>query len=84
MIGCRRYVEPHQLEPGDYCLHDGVWHVRPPLNAQGKSYRGSLERHTVTVHESGSITVSPSILQQWGDGEEIWHGWLERGVWRSC
>jgi len=71
-------------QSGDYGRTDGVWHTRPPRNAQGDSYVGSVGRHTVTEHADGTITVSPSILQRWGDGEEIWHGYLERGIWRSC
>ena len=70
--------------PGDYAFTDGQWHLKPPLNAHGKSYVGTLGTHTVVVHEDGTITVSPSILQQYGDDEVIWHGFLERGVWRSC
>jgi hypothetical protein len=33
--------------------------------------------HSVTEHEDGTITVQPSIVTS------TWHGWLERGVWRS-
>jgi hypothetical protein len=54
---------------------------------------GSLGyRHTVTEHDDGSITVSPSILADPGRhaegiGDIIkadgWHGFLEHGVWRS-
>lgn len=69
---------------GDYALTDGKWYLKPPPNKDGKSYVGVLGTHTVTVHDDGTITVTPSILQQWGDGEEIWHGFLEHGVWRSC
>lgn len=42
----------------------------------------NLERHTVTEHDDGSITVSPSILVS--SGHDSWHGFLERGVWREC
>lgn len=50
---------------------------------------GNLARHTVIEHEDGTITVSPSILISTSrDGGktmiELWHGYLERGVWRSC
>lgn len=69
---------------GDYGRWNGVWYVRPPLNSAGESYVGSVRNHTVVEHDDGTITVSPSILQKWGDGEEIWHGFLERGIWRSC
>lgn len=34
--------------------------------------------HRVTEHEDGTITVHPSIVTS------SWHGWLERGVWRSA
>jgi hypothetical protein len=79
-------VSADELQAGDYarCV-DGVWRVRPPKNAHGKSYTGRLgERHHVEEHDDGTITVTPSILQQWGDGGTIWHGFLTRGVWRSC
>lgn len=47
---------------------------------RSKSYvRGALRTHTVTEHEDGTITVSPSIF----DAPDGWHGFLERGVWRS-
>jgi hypothetical protein len=39
----------------------------------------------VVEHEDGTITVSPSILVSTSrDGKplEVWHGFLERGVWR--
>ncbi len=43
--------------------------------------------HTVTEHEDGTITVSPSILCSAGEecsrrmeAEALYHGWLERGV----
>jgi hypothetical protein len=59
---------------------------------------GSLGyRHTVTEHEDGTISVTPSILaddprpafeQMGGAGPGAiagpgWHGFLEHGVWRS-
>lgn len=50
-------------------------------------------RHLVEEHEDGTITVHGSILghdipsQRIGGAGPIssptWHGWLERGVWRS-
>jgi hypothetical protein len=39
--------------------------------------------HTVTEHEDGTITVSPSILDE-RPGCGTYHGWLERGVWRDA
>lgn len=75
MVGRRLPDETHAgWRPGDYGRIDGVWHVRPP-----KGDVGVLEAHTVMEHEDGTITVSPSILL-----EGVWHGFLERGVWREC
>lgn len=42
---------------------------------------GCITTHTVTEHEDGTVTVSPSILDPAPGG---WHGWLERGVWRQA
>lgn len=65
------------LQEGEYGKGtDGVWYGRPPGN-----HMGSLERHEVTEHEDGTITVAPSILID--DGRSQWHGYLERGVWRA-
>ena len=64
--------------PGSYMLvdYDGrreLYIVDPA----GKI--GRILTHTITVHEDETVTVSPSILDPQG-----WHGWLERGVWRSA
>lgn len=50
-------------------------------------------RHVITEHEDGTISVGGSILghnipsQRIGGvgpiSSGVWHGWLERGVWRS-
>lgn len=76
--------------PGDYMKvppgegptrKDGqpVWYVRDP-----DGHVGSLITHRVTEHDDGTITVTPSILDDSTyDGKPGWHGWLERGVWRS-
>jgi hypothetical protein len=59
-----------------------VWHARPP-----RGHVGSLANHTVTEHEDGTITVAPSILIRSTDDDGspiVWHGHLERGVWREC
>jgi hypothetical protein len=76
VIGCRRYVPPHRLEPGDYSLEDGVWYARTP---DGRL--ANLSAHQVTAHHNGSITVSPSILVRGGGRDGEWHGWLSHGVW---
>ena len=54
-----------------------VWYVKTP-----NGHVGDVSRHDVTEHEDGTITVSPSILVSDHTGE-LWHGYLERGVWRS-
>lgn len=62
-------------EPGDY-WHDGQsWMAETP-----NGLRGALSEHDVVEHEDGTITVSPSILVT---GQETWHGYLDRGVWRE-
>ncbi len=64
--------------PGCYGkTKDGVWMCFPPSD---KVSMGSLANHEVTEHEDGTITVSPSILIE---AEGVWHGYLERGVWRE-
>jgi hypothetical protein len=85
------------FEPGDYgralpkrnadgsepdvFTRRGWWQLRAP-----NGHSGCLDPdvHTVTEHEDGTITVSPSIVINGADGSELYHGWLERGVWRSC
>lgn len=93
MIGKRvEYVENPNLQPGEYCqLPSGDWYGKTP---NGESC--NLKAHKVTEHEDGTITVTPSILISVtypDDGVdrgkppgryELWHGFLERGVWRSC
>lgn len=85
MIGRRVELVPQPggfqlLDPGDYGKwKDGTWHARTP-NGHG----ANLGAHSVTEHEDGTITVSPSILVSHPRDGERWHGFLERGVWRSC
>lgn len=50
---------------------------------------GNLQQHEIVEHEDGTITVSPSILINLpatpdAPYKELWHGYLERGVWRAC
>jgi hypothetical protein len=74
-----------ELQPGEYGKltpagsTDGVWYARTP-----NGHFGCLRAHDVTEHEDGTITVSPSILvtgSACGRGVELYHGWLQRGVW---
>jgi hypothetical protein len=67
------------MEPGDYSglWMDHLWLLRAP-NGDWCSIYGTS--HTVTEHEDGTVTFSPSI--QFNTGNH-WHGWLERGEWRQ-
>lgn len=68
---------------GGFCpvVSDGVrtWMVRTP-----NGHLGNLGAHDVVEHEDGTITVSPSILVSNPQQGELFHGYLDRGVWRSC
>lgn len=69
-----------------------MWWIVDPLGVRGSIVK---QHHSVEEHEDGTITVRPSLLhQRVGDDDEAfsalvngdatgWHGWLERGVWRS-
>jgi hypothetical protein len=80
---------PGEFKPGDYGratnaeLPDGhkYWTAMCP-----NGLRCNLARHDVIEHDDGTITVSPSILctYEGGDGRREYHGYLERGVWRSA
>ena len=57
----------------------GWWQVTAPDGSIGSI---SPKIHTVTEHEDGTITLSPSLdFSQRKPG--AWHGWLERGIFRS-
>lgn len=66
-----------RLQPGDYGKNlNGGWRCVPP----GTNMLGNLDAHTITEHDDGTITVSPSILITGGGS---WHGYLEKGIWRQ-
>jgi hypothetical protein len=71
---------PPDPQPGDYWYTADRWWIMTP-----SGFIGNLSLHTVTEHEDGTITVSPSILvtQPMGGEKRQWHGFLERGVWRE-
>ena len=72
---------PHfqDIKPGDYWKSEhGHWYVVTPNNLHG-----SLRNHTIVEHDDGTISVSPSMLVNQGS-VDTWHGYLERGVWRTC
>lgn len=74
------------LEAGEYAKdpETGHWFAKSP-----NGHLADLRLHQVIEHEDGTITVAPSI----GIGDEfdlegrpmnnLYHGHLERGVWRS-
>jgi hypothetical protein len=84
MIGRRVAWASQIMEPGEYAkLPDGTWHAATP-----NGHTANLAAHVVIEHDDGTITVAPSILvslpaQDEARAVELWHGWLERGVWRS-
>lgn len=70
----------YRLEPGDYCkVGNSVWMSRVP---PPQFHAGCLAGHSITEHEDGTITASPSILHT-EPNVGVWHGFLERGIWRE-
>ena len=77
----------HDLAEGEYALEmgeygkdlKGHWFYRVPVPGFGT---GGLDKHQITEHENGTITVQPSILC-YGSFDKTWHGYLEKGVWRE-
>jgi hypothetical protein len=66
------------LQPGEYGKWtDGTWYGCAP-NGEGCWLRA----HKIIEHEDCTITASPSILISNNEGP-LWHGYLERGVWRA-
>lgn len=74
--------DPVAWPNGGYGRFADRWFCKTP-----GGYLGDLTRHDVVEHEDGTLTVSPSILvseRRQGEHVELWHGYLERGVWREC
>lgn len=69
-----------RFAPGDYGrVSDGTWYAMTP-----NGHLGNLASHDVTEHEDGTISVSPSILLTSAQGDvDLWHGYLEHGIWRE-
>lgn len=66
------------LQPGDYAKIEGIgWYCMTPTGEAG-----NLARHTVEEHTDGTITVTPSILIS-RDGQELWHGFPQKGIWKQ-
>ncbi len=70
--------EGAQFSPGDYGKIRTTWYACTP-----NGLLGNLANHTVTEHEDGTISVSPSILVYGGQSNQ-WHGFLKRGIWRKA
>lgn len=91
-FNCKRISGYSELDTKSICYwrakngedgHSGedVWLLYIP-----KCGLGNLKNHSVTEHEDGTITVTPSILVTGHDSgatTEV-HGYLTRGVWRDC
>lgn len=89
-----RIVEgPNQCtEPGDYTLPmkgytgevESSFFLLPNArdeNAEPEErsvQHVSFPPHTYVIEEDGTLTISPSILSHTG-----WHGYLEKGIWRT-
>ena len=85
MKGRRVYPDKNgelHLKEGDYGYHPRAgWQCRPY-----GFHVGGIGGHDVVEHGDGTITVSPSILLTDfdTDGKTIqWHGYLEKGIWRT-
>lgn len=82
MIGRRIELDVNEfnygMKPGDYGKAFDRWYVMTP-----NGLCGNVTGHSVIEHEDGTITVSPSILVNNGDGGVSYHGYLEKGVWRE-
>jgi hypothetical protein len=88
MIQGKRRDNPDDLipEPGEYGKgSDGKWFGCPPqpLDDDGFPLVANLSKHQVEEHPDGTITVSPSILITKPHADRLWHGFLERGIWRE-
>jgi hypothetical protein len=87
MNGVRLYAAENAI-PADLTMKPGeyVWLPRMKMwqlcAPNGDLCVVSLRTgHTWTEHEDRTLTISPSI--QFNAGAR-WHGYLERGVWRTA
>lgn len=66
--------------PGEYGIDArGLWFGMTP-----NDHLANLSAHNVQEHEDGTITVTPSIKVSCPNRGELWHGYLQSGVWKSC
>jgi len=82
VVGKRAYPTngSFPVRAGEYGIHplNDQWYARTP-----NGYLGCLSEHEVIEHEDGTITVNPSILVA-DEKRTLWHGYLEKGIWREC
>lgn len=68
-------------------LTGGIWWVAAP-KPDGGYMLGRLTLHTVREEDDGTISIRPgdgssnSILIQ-RNSDEIWHGYINHGIWES-
>lgn len=65
----------------EWMFGEGEWHIIAPdgkIGAIGRITKEKPAAHSVTIHEDGQITVTPSLVMPSG-----WHGWLNHGVFSS-
>lgn len=67
----------HDIGPQSYGQVDGRWYVRTPAARRAVMLNPAL--HTVTEHEDGTISVTPSLIYGKPGEPYHWHGWLVRG-----
>lgn len=71
------------LPLGSYWRLDGQWYAITP-----NGHLANISKHKITVDIDGTISVSPSIrvssTHPVRGVVELWHGFLEHGVWRTC
>jgi hypothetical protein len=72
---------PHDEHLGYYCPVV-IDNKRSWMCVTPNGHMGNLRNHEVVEHEDGTISVAPSILVSDHTGE-LWHGFLEQGIWRS-
>lgn len=70
-------------------LTGGIWMVAAPMGEADGFAVGTLSLHTVREHEDGSISVRPgdgssNSIKIIGARGQVFHGYIERGVWRSA
>lgn len=68
---------------GSYWKLDGQWYAVTP-----NGHLANISKHKITEHSDHTITVMPSIrvssTHPTRGAIELWHGFLEHGVWRTC